>query len=137
MPHLATQISVGGPIIDVKVGVSRERRLVLEAAKQPVPGPIQIRALVDTGASCTNIDPDVFSQLGLTPTGVATVHTPSTGTAGHVTNQYDVSLVLLHPKLSFTFFAIPVIESQLAIQGIQGLLGRDVLAKCLLVYDGQ
>lgn len=65
MPHLALQVSAGGPLIDVVVAVSRARRVALEAAGQSVPNPVLIRALVDTGASCTNIDPVVFVQLGL------------------------------------------------------------------------
>jgi len=31
---------------------------------------------------------------------------------------------------------IPVVEANLAPQGIQALLGRDVLANCVLTYNG-
>jgi hypothetical protein len=51
-------------------------------------------------------------------------------------NQYDVSLILLHPNLTLSWGAVPVVESQLMVQGIHCLLGRDVLSNCLLVYDG-
>ncbi len=137
MPHLALQILAGGPLIDVLVGVSLPRQAALHGANQPVPPPVQIRALIDTGASCTCIDPSVPQRLGLAPTGASLRHTPSTGVQPHVANQYDVSLVLLHPKLNLTIQTVPVAESQLAIQGIQGLLGRDVLKNCLFIYDGQ
>lgn len=137
MPHLALQIAAGGPLIDVLVGVSIPRQTALHAAGQSVPPPVQIRALIDTGASCTCIDPSVPQRLGLAPTGVAPMHTPSTGEQPHTANQYDVSLVLLHPTLNMTLHTVPVAESQLAIQGIQGLLGRDVLKSCLFIYDGQ
>jgi hypothetical protein len=137
MPHLALQISAGGPLIDVLVGVSVPRQKALHAAKLPIPPPVQIRALIDTGASCTCIDPSVPQRLGLAPTGAAPLHTPSTGGQPHVANQYDVSLVLLHQKLNLTLQTVPVAEAHLAIQGIQGLLGRDVLQNCLFLYDGQ
>jgi hypothetical protein len=137
MPHLTLQMSAGGPLIDILVGVSVPRQAALRAAKQSIPSPVQIRALIDTGASCTCIDPSVPKQLGLAPTGVAPMHTPSTGNLPHLANQYDVSLVLIHQKLNLNLFTVPVAESQLAIQGIQGLLGRDVLQNCLFVYDGQ
>ena len=138
MPHLTLQIAPGGPIIDLLVAVSRARSQALQAGGQPVPNPVQIRALVDTGASCTCIDPSVLKSLGLTPTGTAPIHTPSTGQKPHYANQYDVSLVLLHLKLSLTFHTAAVVEAHLAaVQGVQGLVGRDLLSNCLLVYDGQ
>ena len=138
MPHLTLQVAPGGPIIDVAVGVSRARSQALQASGHPVPNPVQVRALVDTGASCTCIDPSVLASLGLSPTGVAAIHTPSTAQKPHSANQYDVSLVLLHPKLSLTFHTVPVVEAHLsAVQGIQALIGRDLLSNCLFVYDGQ
>ncbi len=63
--------------------------------------------------------------------------TPSTGGLPHITGYYDVSLSLLHPKLTYTFYSVPVLESDLTGQGIGALIGRDLLAKCLLIYDGQ
>jgi hypothetical protein len=39
--------------------------------------------------------------------------------------------------LTFTVGALQVFESSLNIQGIQALIGRDVLANCLFVYDGR
>ena len=33
--------------------------------------------------------------------------------------------------------AMPVLETHLRSQGIDGLIGRDVLQKCNLVYNGQ
>jgi hypothetical protein len=65
------------------------------------------------------------------------MHTPSTGAQVHHANLYDVSLVLMHPALSLSISNVAVAEAQLSIQGIQALIGRDVLKNCLLVYDGQ
>jgi len=137
MPVLSLQISPGGPVIDILVGVSRARQQALQQAAQPIPAPVMIRGLVDTGASCTCIDPSIVTALGISPSGTATLHTPSTGTQTHQANQYDVSLVLVHPQISYTIHAVPVVESHLAIQGIQGLIGRDVLSNCLFIYDGR
>ena len=63
--------------------------------------------------------------------------TPSTGEQGHHANLYDVSLALIHPAITLTIPNVPVTEAVLSIQGIHGLIGRDVLRRCLLVYDGQ
>lgn len=136
MPHLTQQFSISGPIIDVLVGVSHPKRDALLAAGFPVPSPVPMRTLIDTGASSTCVDPYIIQALSLTPSGSISIHTPSTNGAALNCNQYDISLVLIHPKLSFTFGALPVIESNLISQGIQALLGRDVLKECLFIYDG-
>ena len=137
MPHLTQQISIGGPVVEVVIGVSLPRRKVLEAQKIKVPLPIQIRALVDTGASCTCIDPSVLSSLQLTRTGLTPMHSPTTGGIPAQTNLFDVSIVLINPKLSYTLQIVRVAETMLELQGIKGLIGREVLENCLLVYDGQ
>lgn len=136
MPHLTLQITPLGPVMDVLVGVSRPRAAALTQAGQPIPNPVAVRGLVDTGASCTCIDPGVLTSLNLTPTGSQPVHTPSTQGTPVNQLQYDVSLILPHPGISYSFHSLAVIQSQLAVQGIQGLIGRDVLDRCLLVYDG-
>jgi predicted aspartyl protease len=122
------------------IGVSQARHAALIAAGQAIPTPIRIQALVDTGASCSAIDPSVLQQLGLTPTGIVTVNTPSTGNQPHTTQQYDVSIAI--PGASATHIPmlagnVPVVAAQLAAaQGFQALFGRDILANCLLTYNG-
>jgi hypothetical protein len=113
MPHLTMQIAPGGPLVDILVGVSQARQEALLRAGQPVPQVVQIRALIDTGASATCIDPAELQKLGLSPTGVIAVHTPSTGNQAHNLNQYDVSLILLHPNLQLRLGTIAVVESEL------------------------
>jgi hypothetical protein len=137
MPTVSLQVAPGGPLIDIMVGVSQSRAQTLQAAGQPVPNAVPVRGLVDTGASCTCIDPSVFQTLGLTPRGVTQMLTPSTGQQFHQAPTYDVSLILTHPAISLTFPNVSVAESHLSIQGIQALIGRDILNSCLLVYDGQ
>jgi len=51
-------------------------------------------------------------------------------------DQFDVVLMLYHADNSRIFQSLPVISTDLSIQKIGGLLGRDVLEKCLLVFDG-
>jgi hypothetical protein len=122
------------------VGVSQARAQALTDAGQSVPQPVPIQAMLDTGASNTCVDPGVLDQLGLSPTGVIQMVTPSTGSAPAQAEQYDVSLVIFsmlgHPPL--LHLTIPVTKSHLhALQGFHALIGRDVLKGCLLAYDGQ
>lgn len=99
---------------------------------------IPIRALIDTGASCTCIDPAHLTQLGLSPTAPASVHTPSTGGTAAQAWQYDVSLTIVstvnEPVLSLGI--VPVLGSELRKQGIDALIGRDVLAGLVFHYNG-
>jgi hypothetical protein len=139
MPHFSLTITpMAGPLLDFWIGVSAPRAEALRKAGQPVPASIQVRGLVDTGASCTNVDPTILAQLGVVPTGPVPVHTPSTKAgAPHMANQYDVSIMLAHPKVNWQVHALAVLESSLAHQGIHALIGRDILANCLFTYDGQ
>ena len=138
MPHLTLRVSPGGPLLDILVGVSQAREEALKKASQPVPPLVKGLALVDTGASCSCMDPSIFSSLGLTPTGSVLVYTPSTGTTPHNADQYDVSLLIpLVVPISRRFSSLPVTASNLAHYGFQALIGRDILMTGLLIYDGQ
>ena len=105
---------------------------------QPVPTAQTVPALVDTGASLTCVDPEVLTALELSPTGSIPVHTPSSGDDPEQMDVFDVSLQIWcgagDPPLERRI--IPVVGSKLKVQGIQALIGRDVLSDCLLVYNG-
>ena len=121
------------------INVSAPHRKVLEDAGQPVPDAVAVRALVDTGASCTCIDPSALASLAITPTGSVPIHTPSTGAGAATMDQYDVSIVILGSSTSappLYLPVIPVVASALQAQGIQALIGRDILQQCVLVYNG-
>lgn len=138
MPHFTVQfLAAGGPLLPLHVGVSNPKAQVLRQANLPVPSPCSIQGLVDTGASTTAIDPSIIQNLGLQPTGSMPILTPSTGPTPHQANTFDVSLIFPVANMTFTIGAIQVFESALSVQGIQALIGRDVLSYCLLVYDGR
>ena len=140
MPFFTLQIVPQGPLVTAGIGVSEARKAALVAANVAVPNLVQIRALIDTGASDTCVDPSVLLSLALTPTGVVKVNTPSTGSQPHDTDQYDVSLLIpgavaTHPPLMVQ--NLPVISAELLVQqGFHALIGRDVLSMCLLEYNG-
>ena len=136
MPHLTQPLSAGSPLIDVWISVSTARAAALKQAGQRVPNPVRARTLIDTGASGTALDPRVLQSLSLTPTGTAHIRTPSTGGAVHSCNVFDISLTILHPTSHLLVGILPAIEADFSSQGIDGLLGRDVLASTLLIYDG-
>ena len=137
MPHFQLPINdINGAIITIFVGVSDARAVALKKASVLVPPPISVQGLVDTGASGLCIDPSIAKQLSLQPTGSVPMITPSTGTTPVNALLYDVSIKIPHAGNSLDFDSIPAIESDLINQGFGALIGRDILSKCLLIYDG-
>ena len=138
MPHFTLQVSPVGPIVTCFFAVSEPRRKAILAAGGQPPAAFQGLGLIDTGASCTSIDPSVITALNLTPTGRASVLTPSTGATLHETDQFDIALLIPADNLAPLFVsAMPVISSELLqAQGFHALIGRDVLQSCILTYNG-
>lgn len=139
MPILTIPLAQGGPIVDFLVAVSKPRAEALRKAQLTVPPAISARCLIDTGASCTALDQRIVQALGLVASGTVQIVTPSTGVAAHVCNQYDVTLGLVlpaAPHVHVLSLTLPVIEADLSKQAIDGLIGRDVLAQCVLGYNG-
>lgn len=99
-----------------------------------------VRVTTDTGATSTVIDEAALAPLRMMPTGVTSVHTPST--AGFAVNclVFEVDLSVLDPTPGSTPFVVgdhPVIANDLAGTNTQGLLGCDILARCLYTHDGR
>jgi hypothetical protein len=136
MPLIHRAFINGQPMISVIIGISEPRQTAMTAGGIAIPPAVTLNLLIDTGASCVVLDQDAIASLNLVPTGVATMHTPSTGAVPHLCNQYDVSLVIPSPKgVPFEIGALPILESTFRAQGFDGLLGRDVLQQCVLFYN--
>ena len=97
-----------------------------------MPTPITGLALIDSGASKTCVDENAITQLGVPPINQITVQTPS-----------GAAQQCLYPaRFSFPGTPLPgidfgsVVGSTLAAQGIVALIGRDVLERCVFVYNG-
>jgi hypothetical protein len=131
-----------GPVVNAYIGVSLARFAALTDDGQEPPPPILIHALIDTGASCSCIEPSILEALHLTPIGQVPTYTPSTGSLPHPCDQYDISLFIPGATAATTPFQRPNLlviaanKDSLHPQGIQGLIGRDVLEHCLLQYNG-
>jgi hypothetical protein len=124
--------------LDFVCGISKPRAEALRKEGLAVPVPVSVKGLVDPGASITSIDPSILRILGVVSTGTIPLHTPSTKAGRpHVASQFDISFSLDHAMATRTWPALPVIESELLHQGIQTLIGRDILKSCLMAYDGE
>lgn len=127
-----------GAVAPVALSISGPRYKAMVAANQKPPPPIPTRGLIDTGASCTTVSPRIVRELGLTPTGTTWIRTPSTGATPHACNQYDVTVILLlqPPEIHVASVILPVIETDFEEQGFEILIGRDVLSKGIVIYNG-
>ena len=138
MPAITLPIETGGPVVSVMVGMSMPRLSAMQAAGLPTPQMITGRFLVDTGASSTCVDPALIAPLGLPQIGTVAISTPSTNGQQHFCQQFDCALYIPGPVNTFGHFieALPIITTHLQSQGIDGLIGRDVLSRCTLTYIG-
>lgn len=145
MPLIDAQITPIGCLVSVAIQVSTGRFGALQKAGQPIPQPFFALGLVDPGASNTMIDKSAVQALGLQPTGSTPMLTPSTGAVPHQCNQYDVSvwfpqsptLVQTQPTPYAVHLTLPVSEADFSAHGFQVLIGRDILARGLFVYNGR
>jgi hypothetical protein len=137
MPSINVNIAAGGPLLIAQVNVSLPRRQALIAVGRDLPSAVSGTFLVDTGASCTCVDPALVASLGLQPTGQVNISTPSTAGRHHVCEQYDVSIFIPSstPTAGRLIPAIPILATHLQSQGIDGLLGRDVLNEGIFIYN--
>lgn len=132
-----------GPVLPVEVMIPRALEEVLRRNGEPVPAPVRGLALIDTGASNSGVEEAVFQVLRLSPVGKVPIHTPSGPAARYV---YPVRIVLGRPPNLLVIEFGKVVGVQLAsslppISAPMGLplivlLGRDLLANCLFIYNG-
>jgi hypothetical protein len=136
MPALTGQLGPWGPTIDLKVMQSHQWADALRKAGQQPSPPSVVVGLIDTGASCSALDTRIVKALNLSYRGYTPIHTPSTGSGHLYLNQFDACFVLGEPHPNPLVLVLPVVECDFASQGFFALIGRDVLRRCVLTYDG-
>jgi len=121
-----------GPALNIEISVSDNVALVLENEGKQIPQPQVSTAFIDTGASLTVVEESVLVGLGLIPVNTIPITTPGG-------NNYRKVYAC---KMSFPGTLIPalspiqVVGCELGGFGHTGLIGRDILSKFLLVYNG-
>ncbi len=115
-----------GPTVQIRVTPPRLFGKKPDRSKESFP----LTALIDTGSSATVLKTGIPSFIGLHPTSNACVHTASSRDI--VCDEFAVSFIFSHGfKIRTTALELPV-----HTQGIDCLIGRDVLAQCLMTYIG-
>ncbi len=128
-----------GALVAVRIGVSQQELLQLRSARQAIPQPADLTALIDCGAQMSCVDSTALRGLRLTLYGVTPINVPALGGLSAAV-QYAASLILVHPSgNSLDDFAIPdlpLTEVNIGAIGYQMILGRDVLTLCHFHLDG-
>jgi hypothetical protein len=140
MPLINGRLTDEGAIVEVVVAVSPNREVVLRRAGFPVPHPIHVRAVIDTGSHACIFQPSLFRALGLTRIGTVPVRTPSTAPGSpHHADWYDVRIgIVCGPQITLlgNFHALAA-EDFLPDEYAQAIVGRDLLARCDFAYQGR
>jgi predicted aspartyl protease len=137
MPQLTFPVISAGLAVPVLVGLPGGTTTGLVAAGQPIPPPVQARALVDTGSNVTAVAPWVLHQLAV-PAATKT----STHTAGGLVKVklYKVSVSITDPgrpgSPMLTEPDLLVMELTTALPDTDVLIGLDLLLGCRLLLDG-
>jgi len=138
MPVLSLEVDhAGRPLLELYVTMGASHAQDRRAAGLPVPGALAVVALLDTGASRSVLALSVVAQLGLVSIGKTDVFTASSGDSPATLEVFAVDLALSGDRPGPFAVGLEVIGSN-TLGGVQVrmLLGRDVLDRCLLAYDG-
>jgi predicted aspartyl protease len=127
----------GRPVVELYVGVGAAEWEVRAESGLTLPGALRIDALLDTGASRTLVAREILDALGLLPVRETDVFTASTGWHPLSAGLYVVSLSWAGEVTGALDPNVQVAAGDgLGGLGVQALVGRDVLSRALLVYNG-
>lgn len=136
MRSINGRIEPQGPFLDTTVMATPQHVARLKQARRPAPHPVSIRTLIDTGASGCVLDFGIVARLGLIQTGRTKIHTSTTGPGYEERDQFDANIFISTPDQGVASFVVSVVGADLASEGFLGIVGWDVLFKCVLICDG-
>ncbi|MBI4602456.1 MAG: hypothetical protein HY721_10905 [Planctomycetes bacterium] len=132
----AEALRLAGPVLAVEIEVPGALAQWLMAQSRQVPQPVTGLALIDTGASRTCVDGVAITGLGVNPIG-----TTLSATAAGAKQQSLYPARLRFPGTAIDIEFNSILGADLSGQSVGGrkiiaLVGRDILSRCLLVYNG-
>ncbi len=133
MPRLSRTVQTlqrDGPLLRVQIEPVLASQKAMLADGEEIPS-ISAVMLIDTGASGTLVQTATIARLGLESLGTVFLRTPTT-IEPVARRQYLVRIVLSENIA----FEVEVVDAPLTGQGIQGLIGRDILDQLVFTYNG-
>ena len=139
MRRLTIPIGPAGPLVDVEIGVTTLLRATLIRNGLSPPPSVRVAMLVDTGASHTFIAAHQLASLNLSPIDSLPYHTASTEGVAAQCDVYPVSLTLgsLADQNLCRWDPFEIMATTFIDRQHHGLLGRDVLSKVQLEWNGR
>lgn len=120
-----------GPRVQISLSPLEEQIKSLTDRGKDIPTPVVGHALIDTGASSTCIDQDAANRAGLAVVDSGPMHS-----ATHANEIVPIFAGLMKIHGLSNIEAGRAYGVNLDSQGLIALIGRDVLSKCILVYNG-
>lgn len=121
-----------GPVVQVSISLAQSFAATLAQQGSPIPSPVVGFALIDTGASNTCIDDEAAQAMGLPVIDVGSMQSASH--AKTASNIYPVQIEIIGFRIQFQ--SLRTMGAALKPQGLLLLLGRDLLQRCALFYNG-
>jgi hypothetical protein len=109
----------------------------MSPAGSPIPPPLLLRGLIDTGSDVSVVVPSVPRHFGLAPFQSRSTQ----GTTGSApVHLYEMSLSIINPggpgPSMLSWERLLVMEAPAGLPGVDVIVGLDVLRECLLISDG-
>ena len=138
MPQMTASLQHAGALVNVLVGLGHQDVRMLRRALRPIPQPVAIEAILDTGAEATCLDASIIRTLSL-PVDFPTLANMPSGPGLIFASQYRASVTIQHPSdpgISFTTADLVICELPLGALGYNAVIGRDILDRLRFTYDG-
>lgn len=138
--YSADALQALGPIINTTLTITPAHRNALQQAGESIPAPVRCRFLIDTGSDGTVVKHEFAEQAGLK---LINASDPLHGVGVDTTGRVYIGRIVfgLRSKISQAVHEITVDtqvrSATLAIDRIDGLIGRDVLRHFVLSCDGK
>jgi Retroviral aspartyl protease len=139
MPQITGSLQPEGALADVLIGLNQTEVQKLRNALQAVPPSKRLRALIDSGAEMTCLDPSIVQALSLVWKTASLTNMPSI-TGVTYSSFYQADVTILHPsgkrRQHFMVKDWVVCELPLGVLGYDVVIGRDILDLMRFTYDG-
>ena len=124
------------PVIPAHVKLTSGQEKVLTLSNRPVPNPLPVNLLVDTGSGRSTLLPELIAQLNPISRGITRV---ATSLAVAETNLFWVRLEFPSTRLEpIPELAVARLSLPATLRSIHGVIGRDLLRRWeYFLYEGR
>ena len=136
MPHISVRIGSDGAVIDVCVAIGRPWQQQLARLGTPVPQPMTIRALIDTGSDLSAVHPQILHQMGVNRAGSVQIRRPGSGSGYRLAALFEVQFSIGGIVPGVPWIATRAAGVAPSSPSVLALIGRDILKHCTLFYNG-